>query len=182
MCLSSAQSGRATENCLRTDTSCAAKIAALQRTAWHGVVSTSGCAGPVSQPLVTGMYQSVAHLDRVLSMQCAWWWWWLVWELPCRLVLFFLPLLCTAILRSTSPNSWQRGRNVFQLFSSWLSGWLAIGLAGYRVAQSYLSFRADPFLASPGGIGGFCALPPPSLDSNDGARPIICHGTQNTRE
>ena len=93
MCLSSAQSGRATENCLRTDTSCAAKIAALQRTAWHGVVSTSGCAGPVSQPLVTGMYQSVAHLDRVLSMQCAWWWWWLVWELPCRLVLFFLPLL-----------------------------------------------------------------------------------------
>ena len=61
--------------------------------AWHGVVSTSGCAGPVSQPLVTGMYQSVAHLDQVLSMQCAWWWWWLVWELPCRLVLFFLPLL-----------------------------------------------------------------------------------------
>ena len=68
MCLSSAQSGRATENCLRTDTSCAAKIAALQRTAWHGVVSTSGCAGPVSQPLVTGTYQSVAHLDQVLSM------------------------------------------------------------------------------------------------------------------
>jgi len=61
--------------------------------AGHGVVSTSGCAGPVSQPLVTGMYQSVAHLDQVLSMQCAWWWWWLVWELPCRLVLFFLPLL-----------------------------------------------------------------------------------------
>ena len=29
---------------------------------------TSGCAGPVSQPLVTGMYQSVAHLDQVLSM------------------------------------------------------------------------------------------------------------------
>jgi hypothetical protein len=27
----------------------------------------------------------------------------------------------------------QRGRYVFQLFSSWLSGWLAIGLAGYRV-------------------------------------------------
>jgi len=40
---------------------------------------------------------------------------------------------CTAILGSTSPNSWQRGRNVFQLLSSWLSGWLAIGLAGYRV-------------------------------------------------
>ena len=57
--------------------------------AGHGVVSTSGCAGPVSQPLVTGTYQSVAHLDQVLSMQCAWWWWWLVWELPCRLVLFF---------------------------------------------------------------------------------------------
>ena len=36
--------------------------------AGHGVVSTSGCAGPVSQPLVTGMYQSVAHLDQVLSM------------------------------------------------------------------------------------------------------------------
>jgi len=36
--------------------------------AGHGVVSTSGCAGPVSQPLVTGTYQSVAHLDQVLSM------------------------------------------------------------------------------------------------------------------
>ena len=36
--------------------------------AGHGVVSTSGCAGPVSQPLVTGMYQSVAHLDQVLIM------------------------------------------------------------------------------------------------------------------
>ena len=94
MCLSSAQSGRATENCLRTDTSCAAKIAALQRTAWHGVVSTSGCAGPVSQPLVTGTYQSVAHLDQVLSM------------LMCLVVVglgpslsfgfFFLPLLWTS--------------------------------------------------------------------------------------
>ena len=30
---------------------------------------TSGCAGGVSQPLVTGMYQSVAQwLDQVLSM------------------------------------------------------------------------------------------------------------------
>ena len=29
---------------------------------------TSGCAGPVSQSLVTGMCLSVAHLDQVLSM------------------------------------------------------------------------------------------------------------------
>ena len=29
---------------------------------------TSGCAGPVSQSLVTGMYLSVAQLDQVLSM------------------------------------------------------------------------------------------------------------------
>ena len=62
--------------------------------AGHGVVSTSGCAGPVSQPLVTGMYQSVAHLDQVLSM------------LMCLVVVglgpslsfgfFFLPLLWTS--------------------------------------------------------------------------------------
>ena len=62
--------------------------------AGHGVVSTSGCAGPVSQPLVTGTYQSVAHLDQVLSM------------LMCLVVVglgaslsfgfFFLPLLWTS--------------------------------------------------------------------------------------
>jgi len=65
--------------------------------AGHGVVSTSGCAGPVSQPLVTGMYQSVAHLDQVLSMltclvvvglgPSSWFWFW---------CFFFLPLLWTS--------------------------------------------------------------------------------------
>jgi len=65
--------------------------------AGHGVVSTSGCAGPVSQPLVTGMYQSVAHLDQVLIMltclvvvglgPSSWFWFW---------CFFFLPLLWTS--------------------------------------------------------------------------------------
>ena len=49
---------------------------------------------------------------------------------------------CTAILGSTSPNSWQRGRNVFQLLSSWLSGWLAIGLMHCMRGADHLSIMS----------------------------------------